>query len=184
MKPWILIVALAGAFGAGPVANAAAPDATAPPKSDNFLDTVTNLNIKYSGECVVDIDPQTKQTEKTVYTGDVEFKIDEADLYCDRLEIVEGAEKNKRVLVATANAGRRVVLYLLDQSTMAVGDKFVYHPDARDSMLTGTPFTYRRDASGNFFRWKGDSLSISQREDCSPAESPPAASSSHAPAIP
>ena len=105
-------------------------------------DEVRKLDVRY-GQRVVKGNPLTNKMEKITYTSsattaDVHFKMDQAELYCDELEIFEATAAEKRRLTATANAGKRVILYMYDRDTMIICDTFAHDLENQVSRLSAT----------------------------------------------
>lgn len=105
-------------------------------------DEVRRLDVRY-GQRVVRGNPLTNKMEKITYTSsantpDVHFKMDQAELYCDQLEIFEATATEKRRLEATASAGKRVILYMYERDTMIICDTFTHDLENQLSRLSAT----------------------------------------------
>ena len=144
------------------------PSAQQPPAPKaNLLEIADNLNIQSdSSETVVD--PKTNDLQKAVFTGNVRFAINEAVMFCDRVEITQESAAKKTVLNAFPAAGMRDVIYLYDRSLMAICDHFTHYPDDKTSLLTSKPkentLVYYVRANGSVMKQICRKMSITQSD--------------------
>ena len=135
------------------------------PKKENFMETVQRLQIKSDVSDMV-IDSKTNDIISMVFSGDVHFVMDQADMYCDKLDVVEGKDGGERTAVATPKPGNRVIIYSFDQGIMAICDKYVYFTETKKSILTAAPnkkvLTYRVQSNGGITKSFNDDMTITQ----------------------